>query len=322
MSEPTIGVIGLGLIGGSIARGLVPSHKVVGYDSDAQTRQSAEHAGIAIVDSVAEVGAADIIFLATPLRAMAETLQSLAATVADRDEVIVTDVGSVKVPVQQWVDQAGLTEKFILGHPMAGTEFTGFENADPILLNGATWALCITDQTDLDRWLIVASLLTKTFHSRVVTPTPEDHDRAAAMISHMPHVIATAALNLLDSPEAALASAMAAGSFTSLTRVAGTNAQRTEAMVSENAKETAAQVAALAATLQEFSAALAAGKSLTAFFEQASRVREGRASTTGTSTMRLPDDSSKAQAMLIDLARSGREVLGIDGSALSVTDAH
>lgn len=315
---PTIGVIGLGLIGGSIARRFAMTHDVIGYDPSMQTRAAAEHHGITAVDDVRAACAADIIFVATPLHAMAATLASVGAAVAGRDDVIVTDVGSVKGSVYDWVQTSGLAEKFVLGHPMAGTEFSGFEHADPLLFSGATWVLCSTEQTDAHRWLRLAELLITTFDCTIVSPTPADHDRAVALISHLPHVISTAALNLLAADaDADLAAALAAGSFASLTRVAGTNAERTEAMVAENRGATAQHLRALIRDLTQVADALETDQPMSEFFERATQARTRLSHPDAAEEFRL--DQNSVMSMLADLGARGRRITAIAGLTLSVT---
>src|SRR6266566_1601287 len=152
-----VAVVGLGLIGGSVARRLAPAHDVVGWDAEARTREQAPAAGLPVAGSVEEAAAgADVAVVATPLGTTATVLTALSTT----DCRTVTDVGSVKVPVLGAASAAGLAERFVGGHPMAGTERAGFAASDPALLDGAAWVLCLDDGTDLGSWLRVAALVT------------------------------------------------------------------------------------------------------------------------------------------------------------------
>lgn len=318
MSSPVVGIIGLGLIGGSLARRLSPTHTVLGWDSSPSTAAAARTTGIAVADSLSGLcGSADLIFVATPLRAMPEMFAGISSAIADRGDVSVTDVGSVKSPVAEWARAAGLSSVFVPGHPMAGTERSGFDNADPALFEGATWALCVSSDFDLARWLQVADLLITSTGCKILSPAPDDHDEAAATISHAPHVISSAVLNSLGSdPHPALAAAMAAGSFASMTRVAGTNPDRTEAMVVENGEKTAVRLRELATQLEMVAARLEAHEPVSEFFRSAAGVRSAVASKTRKPTrMALGDD---AAATLIELARAGRLIVAVDVDRLEI----
>jgi len=147
-----VAVVGLGLIGGSLAlRCVARGCAIVGYDDYAATRlAAAQHFPVA--DNLPDVVAdADIIVLAVPLKAMATTAQALAAAAAlgkVKPKAIITDVGSVKAPVRAALDDAGLGAQYIGLHPMAGNEHSGFGAADSMLLVGATWALTTRSAED------------------------------------------------------------------------------------------------------------------------------------------------------------------------------
>lgn len=315
--NPTIGVIGLGLIGGSVAQRLSRTHQVIGWDPSSSTQEAARASGITVVDAVANVCAADLIVVATPLRAMRDTFVSIAAGIGDRDDVIVTDVGSVKQPVEGWAHESGLGMRFIPGHPMAGTEFSGFEHADADLFEGATWALCISEQTDIDRWLVLAELVIRAAGARIISPTGPAHDAAVATISHAPHVVSSAVLNALgDGPHFALATALAAGSFTSITRVAGTNPERTEAMVIENATNTASRVRAIADQLHQVATELERGASSIDLFADAAKVR-ARISAMAPASEHVTLGAD-ARERLIGLAEAGRHIVEVDLAQRSV----
>src|SRR6187455_1856563 len=115
MSAVRIAVVGLGMIGGSVARRLAPDHDVRVWDTDPGTRQAAERAGLHVTDDLA---AADVVVVATPLEAMPAVLSELSTS----DGPLVTDIGSVKVPVLAAARAAGVAGRYVGGHPMAGIE--------------------------------------------------------------------------------------------------------------------------------------------------------------------------------------------------------
>ena len=225
-----VAVIGLGLLGGSVARRLARTHDVTGWDADAATRDLAAAAGLSVARDVeAAAAGADVAVVATPVAAIPAVLAALAGT----DCPVLTDVGSVKSPVLAAARAAGVPDRFVGGHPMAGTEHTGFAAADPALLDGAAWVLCVEDDTDLAGWLRTAELVTGA-GCHVVPCSARRHDDAQARISGLPHLLA-AALAVAGADGGPLARTLAAGSFRDGTRVAGSRPELIAALCDGNA---------------------------------------------------------------------------------------
>jgi prephenate dehydrogenase len=240
-----VAVIGLGLIGGSVLRALAATgHRVLGYDADPATRATARTAAArapaparwqvtpTVRDTVAQ---AELVVLAVPLPAIGDVLDQL---VDAGYAGLVTDVTSVKAPVQALVDerlrrQLHRLAGFVGGHPMAGRETSGFGAADPVLFAGCAWVLCLEPRgTSLADWLELAALLTP-LGARVVPTTAAEHDLAVAAVSHVPHLLAAALVaGVADDP---LAGTLAAGSFRDGTRVAATRPDLVAAMCGGNA---------------------------------------------------------------------------------------
>jgi prephenate dehydrogenase len=221
----SVAILGLGLIGGSLLRRLGAAGQL-GYDADPETRDAARAAGFTVADTVAEaVRMADLVIVAVPLPAMPGLLAEVGK--AARPGTLLTDMASVKGPVAELV--AGPV-RFVGGHPMAGTEKSGFAAADPQLFDGAVWVLCLEEETDLAGWLELAALVTS-IGARVLPTTSEAHDAAVARISHLPHLLAAALTQVADEP---LARSLAAGSFRDGTRVAGTRPELSTAMCRGN----------------------------------------------------------------------------------------
>lgn len=225
-----VDVVGAGLIGGSLAlrlAGLGRSVRVV--DPDPATRASAQAAGLVVGDDVSPT--ADLVVIATPLDTLAEVMAHVAAAAP---AALVIDVGSVKQAPALSAERAGLGERYVGTHPMAGTEHTGFEHADVDLLVGVTWA--VTHGGGTAETSRVVDWLTTDLDATVVLLGAAEHDSAVALVSHGPHAVAHA---LLATAEAAatptVAGLLAAGSFRDGTRVAGRNPARTFNMLSENA---------------------------------------------------------------------------------------
>ncbi|MEV4343711.1 prephenate dehydrogenase/arogenate dehydrogenase family protein [Actinoplanes sp. NPDC049596] len=239
-------VVGLGLIGGSVLRALDASgHRVTGHDP--QAAEAAEADGFTIAGTLEDaVRDADLVVLAVPLPALPPIVDALADFPG-----LVTDVTSVKGPVRELAKKL---PRFVGGHPMTGKETSGFAASEATLFGGCSWVLCLEPgETRLDDWLTLAALFTG-LAARVVPVTAEEHDRAVAQVSHVPHLFATAlAGRLKDNP---LAGALAAGSFRDGTRVAATRAELIAAMCGGNAPAVGTELDRLITELQEVRALL------------------------------------------------------------------
>ncbi len=188
-----IAIIGLGGIGASI--GLAYQHaalgdRVVGYDVDADAVQGALESGAIDepCDSIEACANADMIVVATPPRAVPELFQHLAPHL--RPETVMTDVVSVKQPVLAWAQQyLPYSNRFVGGHPIAGTERHGYQAARADLFQGAPWVLTPTPDTDADAIAQVEHLI------RAVRAIPMrmdavQHDHEFALLSFVPHCLA------------------------------------------------------------------------------------------------------------------------------------
>lgn len=264
---PTLGVLGLGLIGGSVAQAwAAQGGRVVAWSRSEHTRElAAAHPGLSVVSSpaavVAGLGPDDIVLIATPLGALDATLDDVAAALADRpDPPTVTDAGSVKQAV---TDHAGKVladpSIFVPGHPMAGTEHSGFAHADPGLFDAARWALGVDEPVDLDRWASVARFV-QALGAVVVPVNTLEHDRAVALVSHLPHVLAAGLTGLLQDETSGLARGLAAGSFASATRVVGGSGMMLGAeLCGANRREVRTRLAELRGWLDSFDRTLELG---------------------------------------------------------------
>ena len=223
-----IGFIGLGLIGGSIAKRLRILHKdlvIIATAGHAATIAAAYKEGLTDNDSPCELSDfydCDYIFLCTPVQKNMEYLRLLKGHVCDR--CIITDVGSVKTDIHREVTALGMEAQFIGGHPMAGSEKTGLANAREFLLENAYYILTPTAQTDPaaleDFKELVASL-----GAIPMVLDYEQHDYATAAISHLPHIIAYSLVNLVKSCDdcEGTMKTIAAGGFKDITRIASSS---------------------------------------------------------------------------------------------------
>ncbi len=205
-------VVGLGLIGGSIALGL-RSHGWHVSGDDVVDGRAAEAVRRGVVDQAGIDADADITFVAVPVLAAVDAVQhALKATTG-----IVTDVGSVKGAVGTGVDD----ERFVGGHPMAGSELEGLDGADASMFNGAVWVLTPTPATSH----VTLSMVTKAVRllgAEMVAMTPARHDEMVAVVSHVPHLTAASLMGVAadGAEEHAALLRLAAGGFRDMTRIA------------------------------------------------------------------------------------------------------
>jgi prephenate dehydrogenase len=215
-----IAVLGLGLIGGSVLQALTRGgHSVIGYDPDPAESGAARGAGYEVAVTPAEaVLDADLIVLAMPLPNLNDALLSIRAGL--KPGCVITDVGTLKLPVLDRVRLLLPGVRFVGGHPLAGTEQSGFLASDPLLFRDAPWSLTLEDDTDLDAWLGLTMLLCD-LGAKPVPTTAAEQDGAIARVIGLPHVLAEAlALTGLHGGELGLS--LAAGSYLSGSRVART----------------------------------------------------------------------------------------------------
>jgi len=209
-------VVGLGLIGGSIACAL--HHRgwhVSGLDLD--RAHGDEAATLGLVDAVGDDPEAEVVFVATPATAVAPVVTELLARTDRRPDVVVTDVSGVKSAIVEAADDP----RFIGGHPMAGSEQVGLRGADPDLFEGAVWVLTPTERTGLAAFTRLRDVV-GSMGADILVLSPRDHDRLVAVVSHVPHLVAATLMNAAatgaEQDRALLR--LAAGGFRDMTRVA------------------------------------------------------------------------------------------------------
>ncbi|MFC4017246.1 prephenate dehydrogenase [Micromonospora sp. GCM10011542] len=249
-------VLGTGLIGGSILLRLHESGvDVTGWDPDAATRSEGRSRGMAFAEDLTEaVRDRDVVFLCGPLPTLPETLLTAAKYAADR--CVLTDVGSTKAAVASFAVDHGLTDRFVPGHPMAGTERAGLTAAMPALFEDAAWVLCPAAE-GIEAFRMLVGLILDVFQARVVPMSPAVHDSVVALSSHVPHLLAGSLAGAVagsDVRDAILG--LAAGSFRDGTRVAGTPVKRTADMLINNREQVLRQLREVSAFIDGLSDSL------------------------------------------------------------------
>lgn len=220
----TIGFIGLGLIGGSIAKGIRrhhPNYTLIAYDYNSKSIDEALKDGIINIGTKEigeEFSSCDIVYLCMPVSLNVECLSRIKPFL--KETCILTDVGSVKVPIHEEIVALGMEALFIGGHPMAGSEKTGYQNATDHLVENAYYALTPSKHTSKES-LERLKGLTSTIGAIPIILEPHEHDYVVAFISHLPHVIASSLVNIVKQSEKEdIMKSIAAGGFKDITRIA------------------------------------------------------------------------------------------------------
>ncbi|MGH3620121.1 MAG: prephenate dehydrogenase, partial [Pseudonocardiaceae bacterium] len=232
MSDRTLCVIGLGLIGGSLLRAAdAAGWKVRGMARSAAVVAAVRDAGFDATSSIEDALADDdaLVVLAVPLPAVVDVLPMVTR---HAPYCRLTDVVSVKQPVAAAVARRTPAARYVGGHPMAGTSASGWAAGSATLFTGAPWVVGSDDGADPVVWGQVAGLALEC-GAHVVPAGAADHDAAVARVSHLPHLLA-AVLASVGADGGSLAMALAAGSFTDGTRVAGSRPELVRAMCEGN----------------------------------------------------------------------------------------
>ncbi len=228
MAKLTCGFVGLGLIGGSIAKALRENHpdiKLLAYNPHLEKVDQAIKDGV-IDEKVCEIGPGfedcDYIFLCAPVALNNINLEKLAPYISSKTTI--TDIGSVKTSIHDTVKKLGLETQFIGGHPMAGTERIGYANSKSGILENAYYILTKTDYTQEDRLNRYYDLV-KSIGVIPLIVTYKQHDYITAAISHVPHVVSASLVNLVHDNDSTdqLMKTIAAGGFKDITRISSSS---------------------------------------------------------------------------------------------------
>jgi prephenate dehydrogenase len=270
-STGRLAVIGTGLVGASV--GLAARHAgvehVSGYDPAPEALAAAVEVGALDSQAQSLAGAAsgaDLVVVATPVSAVAASAaEALGAT---GGECAVTDVGSTKARICSAL--AG-ESRFVGGHPLAGSEKQGAQHARADLFAGSIWFLTPLSETDDDRYRQVREFVSLLGATPVET-APTEHDRLVALVSHLPHALASV---LVNQAAAADALDLAGGSFRDLTRVAGANPPVWTDILLGNAEFVADALGEYRRRLEDLERVVRAGDeaALRGWLEQAARER-------------------------------------------------
>ena len=281
MEKFTVGIEGLGLIGASFARGFKKRCREVTVLADNRTRTTLDKAlEEGTVDGVLDkdsIGSVDLLIVALYPEAAVRYLEEMAPLISA--DTIVTDVCGLKRYICKegfrLADEYGFT--FIGGHPMAGTQFSGYDNSKADMFVNASMILVPDPSKDgnsvLGKLETIKEMLGKLEFGRFVITTPENHDRMIAMTSQMAHLVSSC---YVKSPGAEEAEGFTGGSFQDLTRVAYLNAGMWTELFMENQDYLLAEIEAVQKELERYRAAIAASDSeeLYKLLDEGSKIKE------------------------------------------------
>ncbi len=225
-----IGIAGLGLIGGSLAKTIkrkFPQISVCACDTDEASLIAAKNEGIIDMYTSKLDGNypdCDYIFLCAPVPVNCQLLEQLKTILPKDSDCIISDTGSMKKAVHQKAVSLGLSDRFIGGHPMAGLENGGYENSNAFLFENVYFIITPEDEVKED--------VRNTFNGFIsaldmipITLTSKQHDFATACVSHVPHIISAALVNLVknDDDDKEVLKSIAAGGFKDITRISSSD---------------------------------------------------------------------------------------------------
>ena len=224
MTSTKIGFIGLGLIGGSVAKAIrkyYPDHELIAFDKSRETlalavQEGTIHTACSSIDD--NFKGCSYIFLCAPVSCNTAYLAQLKEIV--RDSCILTDVGSVKTSIHKEITALGMEENFIGGHPMAGSEKSGFSNSKAHLIENAYYILTPSAKVSKEKIHAYRDLVSSLKALPIVLDYRE-HDFVTGTVSHLPHLIASSLVNFVRDTDTKdeLMKALAAGGFKDLTRI-------------------------------------------------------------------------------------------------------
>ncbi|WP_026506264.1 prephenate dehydrogenase [Butyrivibrio sp. NC3005] len=228
MKKLTCFFLGLGLIGGSIAKALktaCPKIQILAYDTNKDSLEQALNDGI--IDNYylaigKEISDCDYIFLCAPVSVNISYLEKIKPFLSEHTTL--TDIGSVKSDIHNHIKKLGLENQFIGGHPMAGSERIGYTNSKASLLENAYYILTRTPLSTEERIKDYYNLV-KLIGAIPLIVDAKEHDYIVAAISHLPHVVSASLVNLVkDSDmENGLMKMVAAGGFKDITRISSSS---------------------------------------------------------------------------------------------------
>lgn len=246
IKDSTMAFIGLGLIGGSLARGIKrarPDIRIMAYMRTRAKLEQAQKDGIVdvILEGIGEeLRECDLIFLCTPVEYNARYLSAIRPFL--KPGALITDVGSTKTDIHEEIRRQGLEHCFVGGHPMTGSEKTGYENSTDHLLENAYYIVTPPEGQSGESAQYTENVRRILAVAQAVDAIPlvldyREHDRVTAAVSHLPHLVASSLVNLVKDNDYAAGTMrrIAAGGFKDITRIASSSPEMWEQICMTNA---------------------------------------------------------------------------------------
>lgn len=283
-----VAIIGLGLIGGSLARALKEKtgiREIIAVTRSGEAISQAVRDGSILRGSDRldeDVYDSDAVFICTPVKQALRFMDELSGRV--KPGCIVTDVGSTKEEITRYADSRTKLSCFIGGHPMAGTEKSGYGAGFSHMFENAYYVLTPCASTTGDAIECMKELV-KSIGAIPVVMDAALHDRVTGGISHVPHIIASGLVNMvreLDTSDGAM-QMLAAGGFRDITRIASSNPEMWENIVTSNKKQVLELLDSFSGVLANFRLLLEGGETaaIREFFETARAFRDSMSSRIG-----------------------------------------
>ena len=246
IKDSTMAFIGLGLIGGSLAKGIKrarPDIRIMAYMRTRAKLEQAQKDGIVdvILEGIGEeLRECDLIFLCTPVEYNARYLSAIRPFL--KPGALITDVGSTKTDIHEEIRRQGLEHCFVGGHPMTGSEKTGYENSTDHLLENAYYIVTPPEGQSGESAQYTENVRRILAVAQAVDAIPlvldyREHDRVTAAVSHLPHLVASSLVNLVKDNDSAAGTMrrIAAGGFKDITRIASSSPEMLEQICMTNA---------------------------------------------------------------------------------------
>lgn len=258
MISNNISIIGLGLIGGSIAKSLKNTSAnfiINAYDKN-EILSSAKKNNVIDreLKSIEEAAISDVIFLCLPTDLSLKALNILAPLI--KSNAIITDVSGVKNIFEKRWKKLKSKGKYIGGHPMTGKEQGGFENSDPLLFQNSIYILSDTLKNESEPLLTIID----TLGARIKFIDPKLHDKIVSMVSHLPQILSIALVNSLPDEIGKINYLdFAAGGFRDMTRIASSKFDIWESVINLNSKNIVSSIRIIKKRLDSFEKAIKSG---------------------------------------------------------------
>ncbi len=280
MARERVGILGLGLIGGSLAlalRGKRGAPEVWGCDRRKETVRRALSAGaISRGCAVPELSLCDVVVVCIPVLRAVEAIRRIGPRM--RPGTVLTDAGSVKAGIVREGERAAAKGSFFVGgHPIAGTEASGFSSADPDLFRGRSFIVTPTYRTDAGAVARVERIWKRAGSAVLLRMDPKTHDHVFAYVSHLPHAVAYALVHSVATLPSRVPLGYSAGGFRDFTRIASSDPEMWKDIVLENRAELLRALSHYRRNLDLLERRIAAGDAggLLEYFGRAKKTRDG-----------------------------------------------